>query len=117
MCTRTRSVGLKVRGMSPRMAYGVSTLTAPTRNGRTLYKKLQPDGSFYKPGRVEEGAACLGWTDSNGWMFHSLPGGAVSNDWPYKAVVDTPRPPCEGWVTKESCGREPMPRVVWLRDA
>ena len=79
---------------------------------KPLYKKVQTDGSFRKPGRAVDGSQCLYWGGSN-WRFGGF-GGPSSDDWPYKNTADTPQPPHDGWKQNLSCGTAPYPTVTML---
>ena len=78
---------------------------------KPLYKKVQADGSFRKPGRAGSGSQCLFW--NGGWLFWGF-GGPLGSHWPYKNPADTPQPPHDGWEQLTSCGTAPYPTVTML---
>ena len=94
----------------------------PERNGRAVYKKLKPDGTFYTPGALKSGSHALCWKEmleGNAlcwkWMFFNC--GEGRNDWPYCNVGDNPRPPATGWTQYDRMGVNPKPALMWLDSA
>ena len=82
-------------------------------NGKPLYKKVQADGGFCRPGRAGDGSQRLYWDVLFYWRFAGF-GGPSSNDKPYQNPADTPQPPHDGWEQNESCGTAPYPTVTML---
>ena len=80
-------------------------------NGKPVYKKVQADGSFCKPGEATYGSQHLYWWGD--WLFGGF-GGPSTNVLPYVNRADTPQPPHDGWEQDERCGTAPYPTVTML---
>ena len=103
--------------------WGVDPEANSRWEGRPVYKKLQRDGTFCSPGKVDV-AGCpqlwynLGEQGEGYWIFTHMDTSAAPNPYVHYTPGKRPRlPPLDGWVPNQASGTLPAPRIRWVHRA